>query len=64
MHWAAVGIAVIGVLNFGVSFVLALAVALRARDVNRTDRFRLALAVLKRLFTSPLEFVFPRAGRG
>jgi site-specific recombinase len=63
VHAAMAGIAVIGLLNFGVSFVLALTVALRARDVTRGDRFRLVLAVLKRLFLSPLEFVFPPAGK-
>src|SRR6185503_9029508 len=42
---AALGIVIIGILNFGVSFVLALAVALRARQVDRSDRFRLLRSV-------------------
>jgi site-specific recombinase len=58
--WAAIaGIAIIGTLNFGVSFVLALAVALRARQVDRSDRFRLALSVIATYMRSPLQFFLP-----
>jgi len=58
--WAAVcGIAVILTMNFGVSFVLALAVALRARQVDRSDRFRLVLSVIATYMRSPLQFFFP-----
>ena len=53
------GIGVIGLLNFGVSFALALVVALRARDVQRGERRTLPAAVLRRLFTRPLEFFYP-----
>jgi site-specific recombinase len=56
---AALGIAIIGCLNFGVSFVLALAVALRARQVNRSDRFRLLLSVMATYVRSPMQFFFP-----
>jgi site-specific recombinase len=56
---AAVGIAIIGCLNFGVSFVLALAVALRARQVERSDRLRLMLSVMATFARSPLQFFFP-----
>jgi site-specific recombinase len=56
---AAAGILAIGALNFGVSFVLALLVALRARQVNRSDRLRLLGAVISRLITHPREFVLP-----
>jgi len=59
VQWAALGIAIIGALNFGVSFVLALAIALRARDVGWRERFLLLGGVLKRLFRSPREFVLP-----
>ena len=45
---------------FGVSFVLALAVALRAREV-RTKTLRIVVAVFKQFFSSPLSFVFPPA---
>jgi site-specific recombinase len=58
--WAAtLGIAIIGTLNFGVSFVLALLVALRARQVNRSDRFRLLLSVVATFMRSPLQFFVP-----
>lgn len=57
--WAAAGIAVIGLLNFGVSFALALVVALRARDVPRGERRTLPGAVLRRFVRRPLEFFFP-----
>ena len=56
---AAVGIALIGLLNFGVSFVLALVIALRARDVPRGEARALPLAVLRRFLRRPLEFFFP-----
>jgi site-specific recombinase len=56
---AMLGIAIIGLLNFGVSFALALLVALRAREVNRSDRLRLARAVLARFATQPKEFFLP-----
>lgn len=54
------GIAIIGSLNFGVSFVLALAVALRAREVDLSDRFRLLVSVAVTFFRSPLQFFLPQ----
>jgi site-specific recombinase len=56
---AMVGIVVIGIFNFAVSFLLALLVALRAREVDRLDRLRLLRAVLVRLATRPREFFLP-----
>jgi site-specific recombinase len=56
---AACGIACMGILNFGVSFTLALIVALRARDVPRGERRTLPLAVLRRFVRKPLEFFYP-----
>jgi len=56
---AACGIVIIGLLNFGVSFALALVVALRARDVPRGERRRLPGAVLRRFFRKPFEFFYP-----
>jgi site-specific recombinase len=61
---AVVGIAIIGLLNFGVSFALALFVALRARDVPRGERTTLAGAVIRRLFRRPLEFFYPPRDAG
>jgi site-specific recombinase len=60
-RWAVLGIAVIGLFNFTVSFSLALAVALRAREVDRSDRMRLVLSVLATFFRAPLQFFIPPA---
>jgi site-specific recombinase len=61
--WFAVaGIAVIGALNLGVSFALALWVAIRstgARDLSRRRVFR---AVIARFFASPRDFLLPPRG--
>jgi site-specific recombinase len=54
-----VGIAVIGLLNFGVSFLLALMVALRAREVTSEERAHLAMAVFRRFLRNPLQFFYP-----
>jgi len=58
---AMLGVVVIGILNFGVSFILALLVALRAKDVGIRDRFRLLMSVGATLVRSPLQFLFPPA---
>jgi site-specific recombinase len=55
---AALGIVVILSLNFGVSFVCALFVALRARGVAHAGA-RLVRAVLGRFVRSPLPFFVP-----
>ncbi|HZH03477.1 MAG TPA: site-specific recombinase [Myxococcaceae bacterium] len=57
--WAVAGIAIIGLLNFGVSFALALAVAMRARDVRGSAWFFLTKAVARRFRKAPWEFFFP-----
>jgi len=61
---AVVGIAIIGLLNFGVSFALALVVALRARDVAGGERKTLPGAVLRRFLRRPLEFFYPPRDAG
>jgi site-specific recombinase len=61
---AVIGIAVIGMLNFGVSFALALIVALRARDVPAGEGKTLPGAVMRRLFRHPLEFFVPPRDAG
>lgn len=61
---AALGIGLIGAFNFGVSFSLALVVALRARDVDRSDVLALARAVVARLFGDPLSFFWPPRDAG
>jgi site-specific recombinase len=56
---AVIGIAIIGLLNFGVSFALALAVAFRARDVRQRERVGLAVSVARTFARHPLRFLFP-----
>lgn len=56
---AMLGIVITLCLNFGVSFAMALWVALRARDVRREDDMALFGTVLKRVLRSPFEFLFP-----
>jgi site-specific recombinase len=53
------GVLAIGALNFGVSFALALAVALRARDVSLSHGARLALALAMRFLRQPRSFLLP-----
>jgi len=59
--WLAVaGIAVIGVLNVGVSFALALQVAIRARDSSGASRGEIYRAIWRRMLREPVSFLFPR----
>jgi site-specific recombinase len=57
--WAALGIAVTFVLNLGVSFYLALRLALRAQDVSPQDHLAILRTLLRRFRASPAEFFFP-----
>ncbi|MBP0620317.1 site-specific recombinase [Cupriavidus consociatus] len=63
--WLAVaGIALMGVLNVGVSFALAFNMALRSRNLRRVDRADLSAAVRRRILKYPLSLVMPpRAAR-
>jgi site-specific recombinase len=54
-----VGIAIMFVLNLGVSFAIASFVALRAYDVGHKERASLLRYVLKQIISSPLRFLFP-----
>jgi site-specific recombinase len=56
---AIAGIGVTFVLNLGTSFSLALAVAVRAREIRRRDRWGLFLAIAGRLARHPFEFIWP-----
>jgi site-specific recombinase len=56
---ACIGIMFMGILNFGVSFALALVVALRARDVQRGESRSLPFAVFRRFLRSPVQFFWP-----
>ncbi len=57
--WCAVALLVTGVLNLGVSFWLALRVALRSRGITLRDRQRLAAALRRRLRQQPRSFLLP-----
>jgi site-specific recombinase len=54
-----VGIAVMFVLNLGVSFAIASFVALRAYDVQHKERASILHYVLRRMISSPLQFLYP-----
>ncbi|HVM75140.1 MAG TPA: hypothetical protein VMT75_05810 [Candidatus Saccharimonadales bacterium] len=56
---AGLGIAVTFVMNLGVSFFLALWLALRAQDVSPKDSKRIVFTLLRRLRSSPREFFLP-----
>lgn len=59
---AVVGIFFIGLLNFGVSFFLALFVALKARDIKPIWVLALFQAVRAQFFLRPFDFFFPPRG--
>ena len=59
--WCVAGIAVTGVLNLGVSFYLALKVALRSRGIRLADRSRIYHSIRARLRKKPLSFFVPPA---
>ncbi len=59
LYSAMVGIAVMFVLNLGVSFAIASFVALRAYDVRHKERAAILHYVLKQMVSSPLQFLFP-----
>jgi len=56
---AALGIAVTFVMNLGVSFYLALRLALGAQEVSRADHLEILRTLLRRLRESPREFFLP-----
>ena len=56
---ACAGIAVIGAMNLGVSFTLALLVAVRSTGAGQVSRRRLLRAVFARFVAAPRDFLFP-----
>ncbi len=63
--WLAVaGIALMGVLNVGVSFPLAFHMALRSRRLRRVDRAELSAAVRRRILKHPLTLIVPPRAAG
>jgi site-specific recombinase len=62
--WLAIaGIAVMAFLNIMVSFALAFAVALSARNIREMTRKRIYRAIIRRLYRSPAIFILPAAHR-
>lgn len=59
LYSAIVGIAIMFVLNLGVSFAIASFVALRAYDVGREERLSILRYVFQQIGQSPLRFLFP-----
>lgn len=57
--WCVAAIPVTGILNVGVSFVMALRVALRSREVRVNARDQLTRALLQRMRREPLRFFLP-----
>lgn len=58
--WLAVsGVAIIGILNVGVAFSCAMALALRARDIPARVRRLVFRAVIRRFAVAPTFFFFP-----
>ena len=58
---AAAGVLSMAVLNVGVSFALAFNMAVRSRELPRTDRRQLTRAVWQRVLANPLCLLFPLA---
>ena len=56
---AGIGVALIGITNLGVSFALALWMALRARRVTGIDKRALFMGVIRRLMRAPASFLMP-----
>jgi site-specific recombinase len=59
LYSAMVGIAIMFVLNLGVSFAIASFVALRACDVRYKERASILHRVLRQMSSSPLQFLLP-----
>jgi len=62
--WCVAALPVTGVLNVGVSFFLALRVAIRSRSVRVHDQARLLAAVWRRVRRQPLSFLLPPRSPG
>ena len=57
--WCVAGLGVTAALNLGVSFWLALRVAMRSRGITLTDRRRLHAAIWRRMRQAPRSFLLP-----
>jgi len=59
--WGALGIAATFVMNLGVSFYLALRLALRAQDIPPSDQIEIRRTLWRKFWTAPREFFLPPA---
>ena len=59
--WAALGIAVTFVMNLGLSFYLALRLALRAQDISAGDKREIWRTLWRRFWAAPRQFFLPPA---
>ncbi len=59
LWWCVAAIPVTGLLNVGVSFVFAFAVAMRSRGIRVAERRRVFGAIWRRVKKRPFSFVFP-----
>jgi site-specific recombinase len=59
--WASLGIAVTFVMNLGVSFYLALRLALRAQDISPTENREILRTLWRRFWAAPRQFFLPPA---
>ncbi len=59
--WASLGIAVTFVMNLGVSFYLALRLAIRAQDIPSSENHAILLALWRRFWAAPRDFFLPPA---
>ena len=57
--WAGLGIAVTFVMNLGVSFYLALRLALRAQDISPSENHEILRTLWRRFWAAPREFFLP-----
>lgn len=63
LFWGIFGVALIGVMNFAVSFGLSLGLAFRSRDIAITELRAIMLSVWQHFKTKPGSFFFPTETR-
>jgi site-specific recombinase len=59
--WAALGVAVTFVMNLGVSFYLAMRLAIRAQDISSRENHQILRTLWKRFWAAPRQFFWPPA---
>jgi site-specific recombinase len=59
--WAGIGIAITFVMNLGVSFYLALRLAIRAQDISQSENREILRTLWLRFWAAPRDFFFPPA---